>query len=388
MQVFHPFFAIFAEIHLHIMKLCKIIITILALVTTLVGSAQNLTIEWRAESAHLVTRGGYARIKRIDDRHALVYETRGAVWIRFSKDGCEEWSGPTEVARGEGYNYANSELLQLQSGRLLFMWNARPRPNTALPYKIMCATSDDGGASWSEGRDIYVAGDEPRVGCWEPVALQLPSGEIHIYFANEAPYIASSEQEISLVRSVDNGESWSRAERVSFFAGRRDGMPVPIYLPHSKEIAVAIEDNGIRGRFKPVIVRSSQNWRDGFVAGNDLRREEALSPRCAVHDTIYAGAPYLIRLGEKHTLLSVQSTEGRKGGSHRFSNMQVYVGDRNARNFRNRSTPLPNLPMDGHALWNSLAQIDEQTVIAVMTVRGVEQGGNGVWTVKGKIVRK
>lgn len=388
MQVFHPFFAIFAEIHLHIMKFSKITITILALVTTLVGSAQNLTIEWSAESAHLVTRGGYARIKRIDDRHALVYETRGAVWIRFSKDGCEEWSGPTEVARGEGYNYANSELLQLQSGRLLFMWNARPRPNTALPYKIMCATSDDGGASWSDGRDIYVAGDEPRVGCWEPVALQLPSGEIHIYFANEAPYIASSEQEISLVRSVDNGESWSRAERVSFFAGRRDGMPVPIYLPHSKQIAVAIEDNGIRGRFKPVIVRSSQNWRDGFVSGNDLRREEALSPRCAVHDTIYAGAPYLIRLGEKHTLLSVQSTEGRKGGSHHFSNMQVYVGDRNARNFRNRSTPLPNLPTDGNALWNSLAQIDEQTIIAVMTVRGVEQGGNGVWTVKGKIVRK
>ena len=68
--------------------------------------------------------------------------------------------------------------------------------------------------------------------------------------------------------------------------------------------------------------------------------------------------------------------------------MQVYVGDRSARHFRNRSTPLPNLPMDGNALWNSLAQIDEQTVIAVMTVRGVEQGGNGVWTVKGKIVKK
>ena len=133
------------------MKLCKIIITILALVTTLVGSAQNLTIEWSAESAHLVTRGGYARIKRVDNHHALVYETRGAVWIRFSHDNCESWSEPTEVARGEGYNYANSELLQLQSGRLLFMWNARPRRDTALPYKIMCATSDDGGASWSDG---------------------------------------------------------------------------------------------------------------------------------------------------------------------------------------------------------------------------------------------
>ena len=388
MQVSSPNFAIFAEHTPHIMNLYKIIIAICAMFTLAEGSAQNLTIEWKAESAQLVTRGGYARIKRVGNRHAMVYGAGTASWIRFSDDGCESWSEASEVARGEGYNYTNSELLQLQSGRLLAMWNARPRRDTGLPYKIMCATSDDGGATWSKGQDVYVAGNEPRVGCWEPIALQMPSGEVHIYFANEAPYIVSSEQEISLVRSVDDGKSWSRAERVSFFAGRRDGMPVPIYLPHSKEIAMAIEDNGIRGRFKPVIVRSSQNWRDGFVAGNDWRREEALSPRCAVHDSIYAGAPYLIRLGEKHTLLSIQSTEGRKGGSHHFSNMQVYVGDKNARNFRNRSTPLPHLPMDGHALWNSLAQIDEQTVIAVMSVGGLERGENGVWTVKGKIVKK
>lgn len=351
-------------------------------------SAQNITIEWMAESAQMVTRGGYARIKRVDSRHAMVYGAGAASWIRFSDDGCESWGQAKEIARGDGYNYTNSELLQLQSGRLLAMWNARPRRGEDLPYKIMCALSEDGGATWSEGRDLYVAGNEPRVGCWEPVALQLPSGEIHIYFANEAPYITSTEQEISLLRSFDDGKTWSRAERVSFFAGKRDGMPVTIYLPHSKEIAMAIEDNGIRGRFKPVIVRTANNWREGFVAGNDLRREEALSPKWAVHDTIYAGAPYLIRLGEKHTLLSVQSTEGRKGGSHHYSNMQVYVGDRNARNFRNRSTPLPNLPIDGHALWNSIAQIDDDTVIAVMSVGGLEPGQNGVWTVKGKIVKK
>ena len=388
MQVSSPNFAIFAEVTLHTMSIIKLIIAICAIVLLAEGSAQNITIEWKAESAQLVTRGGYARIKRVGNRHAMVYGAGTASWIRFSDDGCESWGEAAEVARGEGYNYTNSELLQLQSGRLLAMWNARPRQDTGLPYKIMCATSDDGGATWSKGQDIYVAGNEPRVGCWEPIALQLPSGEVHIYFANEAPYIVSSEQEISLVRSVDDGKSWSRAERVSFFARHRDGMPVPIYLPHSKEIAMAIEDNGIRGRFKPVIVRTSQNWRDGFVAGNDLRREEALSPRCAVHDTIYAGAPYLIRLGEKHTLLSIQSTEGRKGGSHHFSNMQVYVGDRNARNFRNPSTPLPHLPMDGRALWNSIAQLDEQTVIAVMSVGGLERGENGVWTVKGKIVKK
>ena len=351
-------------------------------------SATNLTIAWDRHSSQFVTRGVYARIKKVDNRHALVYDAGGVLSIRFSDDKCDSWSKPIEVARGEGYSYTNSELLQLQSGKLLYLWNARPKKNTNLPYKIMYALSDNGGQSWSKGYDLYVAGTTPRSGCWEPIALQLPSGELHIYFANEAPYTNSSEQEISLVRSFDEGATWGRVERVSFRMGKRDGMPVPVYLPHSNEIVMAIEDNGIRGSFKPVIVRTKANWRDGYVSGNDHRREEAIGGRWTIQDSVYAGAPYIIRLGEKHTLLSVQSTEGRKGKSHHFANMQVYVGDKNARNFRNRTTPLPDLPQEGRALWNSLAQIDDNTVIAVMSVGGMERGQNGVWTIKGKVVKR
>ena len=93
----------------------------------------------------------------------------------------------------------------------------------------------------------------------------------------------------------------------------------------------------------------------------------------------------IIRLGENHTLLSIQSTEGRKGTNERFANMQVYVGDKNARNFCNRSTPMPELKENASALWNSLHQIDDETVIAIMSVGGQERGKGGIWTVKGKI---
>lgn len=370
-----------------IMRKITLLITVTICTALLSGCApKNLTIEWDAATCHFVTPGVYARIKQVDNRHALVYNAGNPALIRFSDDDCESWGDPIEVARAEGYGFTNSELLQLQSGRLLYMWNARPHRNTSLPFKIMYSTSDDSGKSWSEARDLYVAYLEFQNGCWEPIALQLPDGEVQIYFANEAPYTESAEQEISLMRSTDNGESWSEAEKVSFRAGSRDGMAVPVYLPHSGEIAVAIEDNGIRGRFKPVIVRTHDNWKDGYVAANDPRREEALTPDCAVHDTIYAGAPYLIRLGENHTLISVQSTEGRKGGNERFANMQVYVGDKDARNFRNRSTPMPQLAENGSALWSSLYQIDDKTVIAVMSVNGMGRGKGGIWTVKGKIV--
>ena len=366
----------------------KIIAVVWGLITLTSCSSAKLTIRWEEDSRHFVGRGVYGRIKEVDNRHALVYDVGRTAIIRFSDDKCESWSEPIEVAKCEGYTYTNCELLQLQSGRLIYTWNARPLRDTGLPYKIMYALSDDGGKSWCKGRDLYVAGTEPRSGCWEPIALQQPSGELQIYFANEAPYTGSSEQEISLMRSFDEGKSWGYAEKISFRAGARDGMAVPIFLPHSGEIAMAIEDNGVRGGFKPVIVRTKDNWRDGFVAGNDPRREEALAKKCSVHDTIYAGAPYLIRLGEKHTLLSVQSTEGRKGGNHRFANMQVYVGDKNARRFCNRSTPLPDLNENGAALWNSLVQIDDSRVIAVMSVSGAERGKNGIWTIRGEITRK
>ena len=351
-------------------------------------SPVGVTIKWEGDSCNFVCPGGYARIKEVNNKYALVYNVGRSAVIRFSDDNCKSWSSPVEVAKSENYLYTNCELLQLQSGTLLYTWNARPLRDSGLPYKIMYATSNNGGESWGEGVDLYVAGTTPRSGCWEPVALQLPSGEIHIYFANEAPYTRSSEQEISLMRSHDDGKSWSYTERVSFRAGSRDGMAVPVYLPHSAEVAIAIEDNGIRGRFKPVIIRTRNNWRDGFVSGQDERREEALTAKYALHDTIYAGAPYLIRLGEYHTLLSIQSTEGRKGKNHKFANMQVYVGDKNGRNFCNRSTPMPHLDENGSALWNSLAQIDEKRVIAVMTVRGMEKGKNGIWTTIGEIINK
>ena len=368
----------------------RIKIVVIALVAAILTSCSPiaLTVKWDAESYNYVGRGGYARIKEVGSRHAMVHSMGRVAVIRFSDDGCESWGKPIEVAKAEGFTYTNCELLQLQSGRLLYTWNARPHKDTGMPFKIMYALSDDGGKSWSKGCDLYIGGTEFKNGCWEPVALQLPSGEIHVYFANEAPYTRSAEQEISLMRSYDEGKSWSKAERVSYRAGKRDGMAVPIYLPHSGEIVMAIEDNGVRGTFKPVIVRTAKNWRDGYVTGNSSRREEALAERCSVGDEIYAGAPYLIRLGENHTLLSVQSTQGRKGQGHKFANMQVYVGDKNARNFCNRSTPLPDLPKEGNALWNSLAQIDEQTVIAVMSVRGLEQGKNGIWTAKGTITKR
>lgn len=85
-------------------------------------------------------------------------------------------------------------------------------------------------ASGTGERTLCQAGHEFANGCWEPSAVLLPSGEIQLFFANEGPYTHSDEQEISLLRSYDNGYSWSHhPETVSFRSGRRDGMPALLF---------------------------------------------------------------------------------------------------------------------------------------------------------------
>ena len=361
-------------------------ITLALLSLTVLSACQNteMEIKWDYSTCKHITDGVYARIKPVGDRFALVYSAGPAAYIRWSDDKCSTWSEPQRVAQADGYNYTNCEILELSGGSLLYMWNARPKQDSGLPYKIMIATSDDYGTTWRE-QTIYTASTEGSDGCWEPIAIELPDGEVQLYFANEFPYKSSDEQEITLLRSFDKGKTWSKPEAISMRKGSRDGMPVPIYLPHRKEIAVAIEDNGIRGLFKPVIVRSDNNWADGTVSGNDTRREEAITPEWQLHDTIYAGAPYLIQLGKSHTILSIQSTEGRKGRDHRYANMQVYVGDKDARNFRNHTTPMPQLSANGSALWNSICAIDSRHIIAVMSVSGASDGKNGIWSVVGEL---
>ena len=361
-------------------------ITLALLSLTVLSACQSteMEIKWDYSTCKHITDGVYARIKPVGDKFALVYSAGPAAYIRWSSDKCSTWSEPQRVAQADGYNYTNCEILELSGGSLLYMWNARPKQDSGLPYKIMIATSDDYGTTWRE-QTIYTASTEGSDGCWEPIAIELPDGEVQLYFANEFPYKSSDEQEITLLRSFDKGKTWSKPEAISMRKGSRDGMPVPIYLPHRKEIAVAIEDNGIRGLFKPVIVRSDNNWADGTVSCNDTRREEALVPEWQLHDTIYAGAPYLIQLGKSHTILSIQSTEGRKGRDHQYANMQVYVGDKDARNFRNRTTPMPQLSANGSALWNSICAIDSRHVIAVMSVSGASDGKNGKWSVVGEL---
>ncbi len=381
------------------MKIIKNILfvaLIIALATPAHINAQTyydgIRIAWDYHKQEFCGSGVYARVKKLSDGTlALVYDTNRVLYIRKKSPTDSKWGNLIRVATDHTntYNYTNAELIELSNGTLMYAWNARVNAEgRGNNYKIMCCFSFDKGNTWDSPRVLYEAGDVGREGCWEPVMLQLPTGELQLYFANEYN-VPNDNQNITMMRSFDNGATWQTPEVVCFREGARDGMPVPVYLKNNLGIVFAIEDNGINGAFKPVIIKSTvrNNWATGAVSGSSGYRYSALNSTETLPAEIYAGAPYLIQLDGGQTVLSIQSGEGRSVvGNESRALMQVYVGDRNARNFGCKSTPFPMLDNPNTSvLWNSLCQITDTTIIAASSVSGLPSN-NGVWTNIGKIM--
>ncbi|MFN7140039.1 MAG: sialidase family protein, partial [Limisphaerales bacterium] len=148
-------------------------------------------IEWDHSTISLIhSNSGYARIIRLKDGRLLCgYDFRGQIWVRHSSDEGKSWQEPVHVAKWPHGFLTNTELLQMQDGSLLCMYNERPHrrradtppTNESHPYSISVARSEDGGKTWEQPQRIYSAGHEFENGCWEPAAVQLPSGEVQLF---------------------------------------------------------------------------------------------------------------------------------------------------------------------------------------------------------------
>jgi hypothetical protein len=330
-------------------------------------------LTWDPVTLTLVQAGGvYGRMVRLPNQQILCsYERGSRIYVRASRDEGRSWGPETPVVAYQFGGAANPEMLVLQNGWILLSYNERPRDGIH-PFTIMTTVSKDGGASWEGGRLVYEGGANSGTGCWEPAQIQLSSGEIQLFFANEKPYPETTEQEITMVRSRDNAATWSEPQRISLRPRFRDGMPVPLILGGGKGVVVAIEDNGIAGKFKPSIIDATN---EGSVRWPALHIQ--------LPDSVYAGAPYLRQFPGGETVLSVQSGEGRLNeGTQRNSQMVVYVGDPGARNFGGKSVPFAVAP-EASGLWNSLFIKGEVTVTAISGT--VINGVRGLWAIDGRL---
>ena len=344
-------------------------------------------IFWDTDSElTLFPSGNYARIIQLQDgRIMAAAESGGGISVCYSSNYGKTWTSPELIVRQQSLiPYAVPDLIQLTDGTILVGFN--PRPSS--PYSenrkfgIRTMISHDNGKNWEGPIFIFDAQYISDNGCWEPSFLELPSGELHCYFANENDFTLSNEQCISMCRSFDKGKTWSDPIRISFRPGSRDGMPVPI-ITDNGEIAVIIEDNGWPGYsgFRATTVRCplSDNWNS--VIGADSPNRNIIFAN--TNDKKYkSAAPYLRKLQSGETIASWQGDYGdRKGVGESQYDMFVAVGDKDAKNFKAISAPF-NLSLSQHSLWNSIAVVGDGSVIALGSI-GDPNTGNAIKMIKG-----
>lgn len=329
-----------------------------------VARYQGSRIFWDSKSPVTVFQGGgYARMIQLQDGRLMACCESGGIKVTFSSNMGKTWTAPRVIAPNKDrLPNCVPDLIQLSDGTIIVAYNPRPlEPYTQdRRFGIRLRRSTDKGKTWSDEIFVFDADCTFENGCWEPSLLELPTGELQLYFADESPYTKNADQQISVTRSWDGGLTWSRPDCVSYRQGSRDGMPVPILLQDGKTIVVAIEDNGTGdGGFVPCTVRNSvtANWRV-FVNGSSSNRQKAVNYTYC--PKAIGGAPYLRQLPNGETVLSHQSSYGRTSKSDMF----VYVGNNKASSFKAMSSPFV-VPENQDALWNSLAVVDTGIVVAV-----------------------
>ena len=314
--------------------------------------------------------GGYARMIQLQDGRLMAVCESGGIKIAFSNDKGSTWGSATKiVGNPSGINESVPDLIQLADGTIIVAYNPRPTsPYTEdRKFGIRCVRSTDNGRTWSDEIFVNDARHTFGDGCWEPSMVQLPSGEVQLYFADEGPYTTNSDQQISMCRSYDGGQSWTAAQKISYRQGFRDGMPVPVLLQDQSELVIIIEDNGWGyGDFFPTTVRTTlqNNWKNNYwVSANDPNREQTLNLGYCPRAT--GGAPYLRVLPWGETVMSYQSSYDHDGKLQ----MRVAVGNEQARDFKAMSVPF-SIGANEQGMWNSLCVIDTGIVVAVSGIAG------------------
>lgn len=331
----------------------------------------------------------YPRMIQLSNNDLIyVYECNGNVYMNSSNDLGETWQNDRLIAqRRDNINATVPEIISLKNGEIIIAYNLRPAQNSnngydpAKQFSIAIKKSSDKGKNWSEERILYKGGYHFENGCWEPAMVQLPDNSLYLFFSNEAIYTESNEQNISVLKSSDNGNTWSSTPGIiSFAKNARDGMPVPI-IGNSGKLIFSIEDNSDGGEFKPSVLTTALPWTGEIINEHSQKRKQLL--RNIFSKEVYAGAPFLRQLNTGEFFLSFQTTYKR---THKWNLSTFYMVsfDKEFNKFRILDPPF-RIPNDKAALWNSFVILNDNKTIIALTATNAFNDYNAIWMIKGQI---
>lgn len=347
-------------------------------------------VEWDSSSDHVVSQttdksSAYPRCKVLSNGEVLLSYHHGdalghfgsRITLRKSRDGGKNWYSTIEVDGPEAndfWGFTNPDFVELGKGTVLLASSARGKAEPGQPIfaseckrsELRLRFSDDFGASW--GPPISVARGRGRL--WEPSLVKLPNKGIEIYYANEAPELANGSnlgQRIELIRSVDNGKTWSDPVIVSHHQGKRNGMPSAVVLKNGR-VAVAEE----------IVGDSKSPWIAYTLNGSPIKKDEY----AAQQSYGFGGAPFLLTTTQGNTLVAYHSSHEKQRAPNgakvpwMFATIWVQNGNFDAKSFGRASRPWPDRDPRTGAFYPSLMMKDENTVVALASFITQELDGS------------
>lgn len=345
----------------------------------------------------------YSRIKKLPSGQYIMFwhinDVGSNILYSISPD-LKNWETPKEVftpiqnitVNVQGQNttdrrvYSNGDALVLQNGDLMVVASFRAANNM---YKtndgngIAMRISSDNGQTWGEEKVIF------RGSNWEPQILQLPSGEIQVYFTHSSTnnqmqfdkgiigdaLVRSSGT--AILRSTDDGETWAshlpENEFYGYVIAQRYNetknnvhrythqMPCAALLNNTGAIALVLEDQNAAGSgYSISIAYSDDNWAQ-YISPNSVYTAIEEGP-ANKQNSVWPGAgPYLKQFPSGETVIS-----------YNVSNIySIRLGNATARTFTQ-----PYEPFRYAGYWGALEPDGSHTMIGTVTTGQVTAADN------------
>ncbi|MDR1666979.1 MAG: Ig-like domain-containing protein [Bacteroidales bacterium] len=336
----------------------------------------------------------YSRIKKLpNDKYIMFWHINdvGSNILYSISPNLKDWETPKEVftpipnitvtVQGENRTdrrvYNNGDALVLQNGYLMAVASFRANSNmynTNDGNGIAMRISTDNGQSWGEEKVIF------RGSNWEPQILQLPSGEIQVYFTHSSTnnqmqfdqgiigdaVVRSSGT--AILRSTDNGETWvshlPENEFYGYVVAQRYNktennvnrythqMPCAVLLNNSNTIALALEDqNANDAGYTISIAYSDDNWAH-YLSPNSVYNTIEEGPEDKQKSLWSGSGPYLKQFPSGETVISYSA-------NNKYS---IRLGNAEARTFA-----VPYLPFRYDGYWGALEPDGSHTMIGTIT---------------------